>query len=253
MTQSYWPFDGVDTTETQYSQLFRRMQYTGVWANPGDSTLKVVPQALMQVQLSLQSALQAYALVRGHMYSTDAAVTGLTIGVAPSAGQTRRDTIVLRLDPTANTITPVVVAGTAAATGTQTAPALQATDAAQYDLPLADIDVVSGTTTISAGMITDRRLYMGHVFGLWTTANRPTTPRDGQPGFNSTLRVPEYWDANTTTWIPMVLTAVTAAMIAGSEQLLLSVGNSKKVNGLNVTSNQTAPTTPNDKDLWFSF
>lgn len=37
---------------------------------------------------------------------------------------------------------------------------------------------------------------------VWTTATRPTTPTNGQQGFNTNLNDYEFWSALTTTWIP---------------------------------------------------
>ena len=35
----------------------------------------------------------------------------------------------------------------------------------------------------------------------WTTGTRPSSPVAGQMGYNSTIASPEWWDANTSSWI----------------------------------------------------
>ena len=79
MTQTYWPFDNADTTETQYSQLFRRLQNTGVWGDPLDNTLKILASAGMTVTLKA-----GYAFIRGHMYYNDADVAIVVPGGSAS-------------------------------------------------------------------------------------------------------------------------------------------------------------------------
>lgn len=188
MAQSYWPFSGVDATETQWSQLFRRLQSTGVWGDPGDTQCQVA--AATGLNLTVKAG---YALVRGHMYYNS---SDLTVTLVAGEAQARIDIIVLRLDPTANTITAAIVKGTASAS--PVAPALSQTDADVYELELARIAVAASASSIVSGNITDTRQFMGLVYGTWTTLQRPTSPRLGQPGFNSTLGYHEFW--NGTTW-----------------------------------------------------
>lgn len=205
MTQSYWPFDGIDTTETQYSQLFRRLQMSGVWGAPNDTALKAYGDGS---GLNVKLPANGYAIVRGHMYFTDAIVsTAVIVGDASP----RLDLLVLRLDPTANTITPVVIKGTP---GAGVAPAPVQTDAGNWDLPLAEIAVAASAATITAGNVTDVRWFAAHQWGLWTTATRPASPRQGQPGFNQTLAAPEYWDGSG--WVLFTPTSIDAAILTGT-------------------------------------
>lgn len=240
MTQSYWPFDGIDTTETQYSQLFRRMQATGVWGDPGDDTLKLVQGA------GLVPVLKAgYALVRGHMYYNDA---DLNVAFTAGSANPRIDRLVLRLNPTANTITPVIIEGTPAPSN-PAAPALTQTDAANYDLLIADVARAGSSGSVVTADITDQRDFMGLIFGSWSgDSHRPASPRKGQPGWNETRTRLEYWSG--AAWLPMVVTAVTASMISAPEQLLLSVGDSLKVGGRQILGGSTDPG-GNNGDFWF--
>jgi len=238
MAESYWPFDGEDTSETQYSQLFRRMQATGVWGDDTDQSCKLVAGA------GLVPVLKAgYALVRGHMYYND---DDLPLTFAAGSAQDRIDRAILRLDPTANSIRAVVLAGTP---GSGSPTALTQTDAGIFEISLARVMVTAGSSSISTSNINDERPFMGHVFGEWTTPNRPSNPRKGQPGFNLTDGRPEYWTG--AAWKAFV-PDITASMITDPENLV--VGNSSKVGGRRIYVQSTTPTSPapaaNDIWLW---
>lgn len=149
MAQSSFPFENVDTTETQFSQMFRTLN-AGVNGTPAGTELKVSAGTGLQVSVAL-----GQAMVRGHYYISTAAEL-LTISTA-NATNPRIDTVVLRLDPVANSIVLAVVAGTAAAS--PVAPTLTQTDAGTYEFPLANVAVAAGAGTV--GTITDRRVFMG--------------------------------------------------------------------------------------------
>lgn len=152
MAETYWPFDGVDTTETQFSQWSRNIG-EGVKGSANTTDLKVTaPGTGMTISLAA-----GQALVRGHYYYN---TTALTLSVTTAhATLPRIDAVVLTLDPTANTITASVVAGTANAS--PVAPTLTQTDSGTYQLLLATIAVAAATSTISTGNITDQRSFLG--------------------------------------------------------------------------------------------
>jgi len=85
------------------------------------------------------------ALVRGIFYSNDADVT-LAIA-ANASGNARIDTIILRADFTAQTVRLAVRQGTPAAT--PVAPTLTQTDGVQWEIPLADVAVANGFSSIA--------------------------------------------------------------------------------------------------------
>lgn len=149
MAQSSFPFENVDTTETQFSQMFRTLN-AGVNGTPAGTELKVSAGTGLQVSVAL-----GQAMVRGHYYISTATEL-LTIGTA-NPSNPRIDTVVLRLDPVANSIVLAVVAGTAAAS--PVAPTLTQTDAGVFEFPLANVAVAAGAGTV--GTITDRRVFMG--------------------------------------------------------------------------------------------
>lgn len=154
MAQTSWPFENIDTSETQYSQLFRNLG-EGPVEGHGFELEPYADSTGMNVKVK-----SGQALVRGHYYDSTGTET-LTIPVADSVNP-RIDRVVLRLDPTANSILLRVLQGTPAASPTP--PALTQTDDAIYELPLATVYVVQNATTIAPGDVTDERT----IFSPWT-------------------------------------------------------------------------------------
>lgn len=241
MAETSYPFDNADTTETQYSRLFRLLVDSGVWGTPAGTELKAFGDSSgMQVKLPA-----GFSFVRGHLYYNDAQKTiALNVGGATA----RIDTLVLRLDPSANSIVAAIVQGTPGAG----APALTQTDAAIYELPIADIAVGVSATTVTAGNVTDRRVFTGSDFGLWTTATRPSSPRMGKAGFNATTLLPEVWDG--TTWAGFAPTSLDPTLLSGPVAISKGgTGQTTKAaarNALGVWVSDTDPGGVND-DLWF--
>ena len=152
MAQTSWPFDGLDTNETQFSQWSRNIG-EGVKGSFNTTDLKPYGDASgMNVKVYA-----GQAMVRGHYYLSDALNT-LTITTA-NATNPRIDAVVLELDPVANTITQKVVAGTAAAS--PVAPTLTQTDSGTYQLLLAYVAVGAAVSSISAANVTDARTFLG--------------------------------------------------------------------------------------------
>jgi len=201
MTQSSWPFEGVDTTETQYSRLLRHIGQ-GVNGVPGDNNLLVYANSTgMNVKVKVSGGV-SQAIVRGHMYQSTAEET---LSIDASEANPRIDSCVLTLDPTANTIVLAIVKGTAAVS--PSAPTLTQTDTGVFQFLLANISVPAGASTISASDVTDRRTFIEKV---WTTTNRPT-PFLGLTGFNTTSGKLETY--NGTSWVEVTPTSLDASVI----------------------------------------
>lgn len=201
MTQSSWPFQDVDTSETQFSRWARHMGQ-GVNGLPGDNNLKVVGDSSgMQVKVKVSGG-NSQALVRGHMFNSTAEET-LTIDA--SSSNPRIDSVVLTLDPTANSIVLEVLKGTPATS--PSAPSLTQTDTAVYQLKLADVLVGANVTTISAGAVTDLRVFIENV---WTTATRPTAFQ-GLTGYNVTTGTLEVYTGSA--WVPTTPSTMDASII----------------------------------------
>jgi len=200
MTQSSFPFENADTNETQYSRLLRHITEhgrSGVNGVPGDNNLKVSAGTGMGVSVSA-----GQALVRGHFYVSTAAEV-LSIGA--SGAQPRIDSIILRLDPSANSIVLAVLAGTPGAT--PSAPTLTQNDTTVFEVRLANVLVAAGVSNIDNSVITDFRQFMTNV---WTTDARPT-PVLGLTGYNVTTSKLESY--NGTSWVEQTPNALDASVI----------------------------------------
>lgn len=250
MAQTSWPFEDQNTTEVQYSDLFRRIQSSGVAGDPSGSELKPFGDSSgMVVKVPA-----GFAIVRGHAYFSSA-TENLT--VSNSASNPRIDLVVLELNPTANTIILKMVNGTAAATPVAPSPT-QTTDAL-FQLPLAEVLVPASATTIAAGNVTDVRAYIGLPWGRWTNGNRPAAPSYGQAGVNSTSGQPEFW--NGTAWVSFLAdNSVTTAKILNNAVTTAKLSTTASINfidGKRVIVSTTQPTAPAGGfgigDVWISY
>ena len=243
MAQSSWPFQGVDTTETQYSRLLRHIATngrSGVNGLPGDNNLKVFADSTgMNVKVQVSGG-NSQAVIRGHMYNSTAQET---LAIAAANTNPRIDTVVLTLDPSANTILLAVVQGAAAAS--PSAPTLTQTDTATYQFPLANVLVAANATTIDAGAVTDRREF---IVDTWTTATRPAAFQ-GLIGYNTTISHMEAYTGSAWKQVMFDGDAILANQLTAGEQLNLNVG---KINGSRIFVQETAPSSPvlNDIHLW---
>ena len=155
MAQSSWPFENIDTSETQFSQWARNI---GEGVKTGSlNELEVFADSTgMQVKVK-----SGQAMIRGHYYQNTAEVI-LTV-TAADLSNPRIDTVLIELDPSANTIVLRIVAGTPGASPTPTA--LVQTDSGVYQFKLAEVLVATGAITIIAGAVTDGRTYLGAFTG----------------------------------------------------------------------------------------
>lgn len=169
MAQTSWPFESIDTSETQFSQWARNIG-EGVKGSSLGTELKVTAGTGLQVNVAA-----GQAMVRGHYYSSNAVET-LTHSAA-NATNPRIDAVVLELDPTANTILLKIVTGTAA--GSPVAPTLTQTDAGVWQQLLATVLIAAGSSAVNT--VTDARTFLGSV-----AATRVTTTVSDKSG-NYTL------------------------------------------------------------------
>lgn len=207
MPQTSWPFDNIDTSETQFSYLMKAgfgQGYAGVVGVPGDTQLKITAAG---TGLAVNIA-AGFALIRGFMYYLDAPTT-LTLNTVSA---NRYDRIVLRLDPVANSIVPAVVQGTGAAS--PVLPNLAQTDTGLYEFELANILLTAGTVNASAGTLVDTRQFVGEQVGKWTTATRPAGALLGRTGWNTTLASLETW--NGSAWVQAGSSGPSPLMLMGA-------------------------------------
>lgn len=167
MTQSSKPWDGIsvgDATEAPYSanewaHIWNTLHGVGsvfpnygIISGTGDGTnepLQVQETTIPSVNVEVQIGA---ALVNGKLYESSAAEL-LAIG-ANVSGNPRIDTLILRVDYTAQAIRLIAKQGTPA--GSPVAPAL-VQNTSIWEMPLANIAVANGFSTITAANITDRR------------------------------------------------------------------------------------------------
>lgn len=150
MAQTSWPFENIDTSETQFSQWARNIG-EGVKKDTLNELAPSADSSGMNVKVA-----SGQAMIRGHYYQSTAQET-LTI-TAADATNDRIDNVVLELDPSANTIVLKVIAGTPA--GSPVAPSLTQTDAGIYQIKLAEVYVTAASTTVDSGDVTDSRTFM---------------------------------------------------------------------------------------------
>ena len=131
--------------------MFRAIQDNGVLRDTTDR-LTLATAVGLNVNLSIGKA-----GVRGHFYNRDAA--GDLVITANASGNDRIDLVVLKLDPTANSVVAAVLAGTPA--GSPVAPTPTQTDTGVYELPLHEVYVVDGASGFTAGDFTDARVFPG--------------------------------------------------------------------------------------------
>lgn len=154
MAQTSWPFENIDTSETQYSQLFRNLG-EGVVSGKELELEPFGDGTGMNVKVR-----SGQALVRGHYYYSTGIET-LAIAAADPTNP-RIDSVVLRLDPTANSILLAVITGTPNVS--PSAPALTQTDSGIYEQLIANVSVAANETVIADGDVSDERT----IYSPWT-------------------------------------------------------------------------------------
>lgn len=151
MTQRGFPFDAGEglAYELDWSQMAKRWLTSGIIDGELNELAVYGDSSGMQIKIP-----SGHAWVRGHYYTNDAEIIQAIAASNPT--NPRIDRIVLRIDYAANTIRAVVLQGVAA--GAPAAPALTLTDAT-YEFLLADIAVGAGVGLITAGNVTDQRVF----------------------------------------------------------------------------------------------
>lgn len=147
MAQTSWPFENIDTSETQFSQWARNIG-EGIITGKGLELEVSADGSGMVVFVD-----SGQCLIRGHYYNSTDTET-LTISAADLTNP-RIDSVVLRLDPTANSVVLAVLAGTPNAS--PSAPALTQTDGGVYEIRIANVLVDAAAVVIASNKITDVR------------------------------------------------------------------------------------------------
>jgi hypothetical protein len=192
MAEQSFPFENIDTTESQFSEWATNFQETGVQGSPTGTELGIT---VTGSDLNLTIA-AGKAFIRGHYYIN---TSDLVLAVTSAGVNTRIDIVVVELDPEANTIVTKIVSGTAVASD-PVAPTLTQSATGIYQLPISTLTIPASTVAITSGMLVDTRTFMGNRIGIWTTATRPANPTAYQTlGYNTTIESHESW--NGTGWV----------------------------------------------------
>jgi len=210
MAITSWPYVAQDTTDIEYSRLYREMAATdGVVGSFGSSDLQVYGDSSgLSVKMRSGSA-----ILRGYMmYSTAEEIIPIT---GPSAS-TRYDRAILELNLSAPTIperiAPKILTGTS---GAGSAPALTQTDTGIFQISLATIQVDTGITSIAADKVTDERYWTDQKVGAWASnARRPANPRKYKLGYNETLGGFEYYDG--ASWKTLLTMSLSSSSVTGT-------------------------------------
>ena len=192
MAEQSFPFENIDTTESQFSEWATNFQETGVQGSPDGTELTIT---VTGSDLNLTVA-AGQAFIRGHYYIN---TSDLVIAVPTAGVNTRIDIVVVELNPETNTIVTKLVQGEAVSAD-PVAPTLTQSPTGVYQLPIATLTIPTSTVAITAGMLVDTRTFMGNRIGIWTTATRPANPTAYQTlGYNTTIGSHESW--NGTAWV----------------------------------------------------
>lgn len=206
MAQLSYPFENQDTTETQYSYLFGALQENGVVGLADDAGSLYAAVTGSGMTTIVYAGL---AYIRGFLYQN---TSDVTLTHDPATSQPRIDIVVLRLDPSVNSIVAVIKKGTAAAS--PSAPSLTQTAEGVFELPLLQVLVPASATALSPSDTTNLIRYVGRGIGFWRTASRPASPWFGQVGYNATLGKFEWYDKATLSWKTQFPLDVPATAIA---------------------------------------
>jgi microcystin-dependent protein len=146
MTQNSYPFDSQSISEADWSVM--ALSWRGSGTDLADPTsLAVAAGTGLTADVS-----PGLATVRGHYYESTA-VEVVSFGTN-SSGDPRKDRVILRLDPSANSIVLAVLAGTPGAS--PIAPTLTQTATAISEISLAVVTVVHNAGSVT-GQVVDSR------------------------------------------------------------------------------------------------
>lgn len=175
MAQRSFPFDagaGATISETDWQKMARRFRQTGVIGGYLSQLAASADGSALSVSVATGGA-----FVEGFYYENDAPLAVPL--AAANATNPRIDTIIVRLDRTANTAVLDKVTGTPAAS--PVAATLSQTDSL-YELPLANVLVPAAAGVIVAGNVTDRR----SITQTFDSAAYVSLTGDNAAGFKST-------------------------------------------------------------------
>lgn len=163
MAEIYGPFDsgpGATFGEDGWNKLMRTIAGDGIifqyateittpYVGPEENALKVTAAGGLDYAVGV-----GLCNNHGHLYENTTSLTRTVVTPGTTAGQSRNDIVVVRMDKTANIMTVVTIQGTNAVTPVD--PAIQRTPTV-WDVKLARINVPANAVNI--GTITDLRAF----------------------------------------------------------------------------------------------
>lgn len=156
-------------TEYQWSRLARRWGLDGVIADDTvGSDLKVTASGTNTVLVA-----PGEAFVNGFYYSLTGGNLSVNVTSNATGGSARVDLVVLRLDPSADSIHPVYK------TGGTSAPALTQDPAGIWEIPIAQCTVLAGATVVQTAAAIDTRWFIGKGVAIGLAGQR-RPPTKGQ-------------------------------------------------------------------------
>lgn len=163
MTQTSFPFGSSDiATEDQWSSMFRMTQLDGVLAtDPTGTNLRVTGSNASTVAVAAGEA-----WVQGTYYSNSASLN-VPVPTNSGGGSARKDLVILRRDPSADTITVQYK------TGGASFPTLTQTLNGTWEIPLAQVTVAAGASVVATAGVVDQRWFLGRPVALSNTGARP--------------------------------------------------------------------------------
>lgn len=253
MSQTSFPFESLDTSESQFSYWARNIGEGVIHAHALELEAYADGSG-MTVKVKT-----GQALVRGHFYDNSAEET-LTIATADPTNP-RIDRVVLRLDPTANSIVLAVITGTPGAS--PSAPVLTQSDTAVYELPLAQIAVGASAVVIAGGNVTDQRVLFTPWSGAVQTALNDAIAAKANlasPTFSGTVVLPSSTSVGTVSSTELgYLDGVTSALQTQLNAKVATVNGAVTTAATgstvvrNITLSTADPTGGSDGAVWLKY
>lgn len=153
-------------TDGEYELLTHPTGADGLVGTPADQPLVYGDSSGMQVKVRADR----YALVRGRLWGSGGSEFAKTVG-ANSSGSTRIDLVILRLTRATPIVEIVVKAGTPGSGPPALTQDLGTTGV--YEIPVAQVTVVDGASTIAAGNVSAVSYYLGELLVVCTSDTRP--------------------------------------------------------------------------------
>lgn len=174
MAESSWPLPpNAVVSDTQYEQLLLGYTPSGVVGSPGDTGIITAPGSGTRI---ITVRLGKLAFVRGHLWSSGTSDVNLASLAANASGNPRIDLVVLRYTRSTGVVAVAVITGTPAASPSAPAPTQTLTTSGVFEIPIAQVAVANGATTITTGNITSRETYLSRTPLLGSAAPTTATP-----------------------------------------------------------------------------